>query len=350
MACPGAQPVEGHDSVYECIYCRSRGDRDSFNREHVLSDAFGAFKYALVLHQYVCKKCNQYFADGIERELTRDAFEAILRYQKGLKKPVQGTLRLSYVEFAVPNGNAWSGVRLQLTGNAGNVVFRPSVQVGAFDESTGQWTYLTEAEIDSGKLDQHPQFKKKGAELRIFAANCEDHGVFIAKLAEHGISYQQSGELQAPDDMLGKAGAEVEVLFTLNSNLRRCIAKYALNYLACVCNSAFTLSHEFNAVRNFARLGNAPDFQMVRSHFNPILADDQPTKRQTDGHLITLGWDDALQVLTCQVSIFNYITYDVVLCRELKSALWRPIRSGHHYDLSDMTVRPIVGFSKNLGV
>ena len=93
-----------------------------------------------------------------------------------------------------------------------------------------------------------------------------------------------------------------------------------------------------------------PDYGMVKSHFNPILADDEPAKRQTEGHLIAMSWDNALQVLTCQLSIFNYITYDVVLCRDLKSALWRPIRSGHHYDLIDRIVRPLMGVPMGLTV
>jgi HNH endonuclease len=347
MPCPGADPVEGHDFVYECIYCRTRTGTEAFNREHVLSDAFGTFKDALVLHQYVCRNCNQFFADGIERELTRDAFEAILRYRKGIKKPGQGSIRLSYVEFTVPPGNAWSGVHLQLAGSAGNVVFRPSTQVGALEEATDRWIYLTTTEIDSGLLEQQAHFKKKGARLRLFVATQEEHDMVVAKLAEHGINYRQAGGLQTADELLGSGGSEVEVAFTLNTNLRRCIAKYALNYLACICNSRFTLAQEFDAVREFARNGKLPDYQLVRSHFNPILANDEQTRRQTDGHLIVLSWDDTLQLLTCQVSIFNYITYDVMLCRQLTTALWRPIRSGHHYDLLDMTVRPLHGLPKN---
>src|SRR5207244_2169208 len=131
MPCPAAEPVEGNDSLYECIYCRSCGDRDAFNREHVLSEAFGHFKDALVLHQFVCLDCNGFFAGGIERDFARDAFEAILRYQKGLKEPKQGPIKLAYVEFAVPEGSAWSGIRLQLAGTADTVSFRASAQVGA---------------------------------------------------------------------------------------------------------------------------------------------------------------------------------------------------------------------------
>jgi hypothetical protein len=134
MACAGAEPLDSDASLYECIYCRNHGDRGAFNREHVLSEAFGRFRNALVLHRYVCSMCNKSFADGIERELTRDAFEAFLRYQKGVKASGLGPIKLSYVEFAVPEGSAWAGVRLRLVGYEGEAVFRPAPQVGALDE------------------------------------------------------------------------------------------------------------------------------------------------------------------------------------------------------------------------
>ena len=347
MPCPSAQTVEGHDSLYECIYCRRRADASAFNREHVLSEAFGKFKNALVLHEFVCRDCNRFYGDGIERELTRDAFEAMLRYQKHVKRPDDGPIRMQHVEVTVPEGGASAGVRLQLTGVAGDVSFRPAPQVGALDDD-GKWVYLTAWEIDSGLLEQHPHFRRKGVQLRIFAANPGEHSLLVDKLASHGVNYSQSGSLTTADQLLGTCGSEVEVAFTLNQNVRRCIAKYALNYLACTCNSRFTLAPEFDAVREFARYGKLPGYPMVRAHFGPILALDQPTLRQTDGHLIVVSWDNSLNSLTCQVSAFNYVTYDVVLCRELKSAVWRPIRSGHHYDIFDMTVRPITGISKSI--
>ena len=350
MQCRAAEPGEGHDSLYECIYCRSRREQDAFNREHVLSEAFGHFKGALVLHQFVCRDCNRLFANGIERQLTRDAFEAIPRYLKGLKEPKLGPIKPAYVEFAVPEGSASSGLRLHLAGAADTVEFRPAAQVAALDEATDRWRHLTADEIDSGLLDRYPHFKRKGARLRVFAATPEEHNLLVAKLTEHGIKYAQDGELQTPADVLGPLGSSVEVTFTVNMNVLRCIAKYALNYLACVCNSRFALATEFDSIREFARYGKMPDRGMVRTHLNPILAGDEPEKRQTHGHLVTMNWDDTLQILTCRVSIFNYITYDVELCRALKSALWRPIRSGHHYDLTDMAVKPLMGVPTRLTV
>ena len=49
-----------------------------------------------------------------------------------------------------------------------------------------------------------------------------------------------------------------------------------------------------------------------------------------------------------EVSLFNYITYRVSLCRQFSGVLWRPIRSGVHYDIERKIVKPLLGFSKDL--
>src|SRR5947209_6909412 len=88
---------------------------------------------------------------------------------------------------------------------------------------------------------------------------------------------------------------------------------------------------------------------MVKSHFNPILADDEPAKRQTDGHLTAMSWENTIQVLTCQVSTFNYSTYDVVLWRELDAAsAARMIQSGLKFDRAVIDVPTVGGDLKTL--
>src|SRR5437773_10923451 len=41
--------------IHQCIYCLCHVPVGEFNREHVLSKAFGAFKHAPVLHRCVCR-------------------------------------------------------------------------------------------------------------------------------------------------------------------------------------------------------------------------------------------------------------------------------------------------------
>jgi len=57
------------------------------HREHVISDAFGTFEPDTpVLHNTVCRNCNQYFGDHLEVRYARGAIEGLLRYYKGLKR------------------------------------------------------------------------------------------------------------------------------------------------------------------------------------------------------------------------------------------------------------------------
>src|SRR3981189_3520844 len=98
-------------TTHECIYCLRRLDAHEFNREHVLSEAFGAFLQAPVLHYSVCRECNQFFGDQLEMRFARGAFEGMLRYRTGLRPPPQGAIDLPCVELAIPEGKEeWSGV------------------------------------------------------------------------------------------------------------------------------------------------------------------------------------------------------------------------------------------------
>jgi hypothetical protein len=347
MPCEDAHPIDGSRSAYQCIYCPHQSGKDGFTREHVLSEAFGKFKQTLVLHRYVCAGCNEFFANGSELLLTRNAFEGFVRYQTGIKKAQPGAVRLSQVEFEMPPTGAWAGVRLRLVGRDGGVVFCPDAQLGYFSDSRQRWIYVTEPEIDGGTLAEHPEAKKKGVLFRLFASTADAHDALISKLTSWGINYTQNGQLGTVYDMLGESEDLVAVTFTLNKSIWRCIAKYALNYLACGRGNRFACLPDFDAVRKYARYGTEPGYSLIGSGFTPILQDDEADMRQTKGHLITLSWDGSGQNLFCDVSIFNQITYRVLLCRGF-TGLWRPIRNGHHYDLRDMSVKPLLGISKSL--
>jgi hypothetical protein len=85
----------------------------------------------------------------------------MLRYQRGTKTPDTKGLRLRYVEFTIPEGSNWSGVRL-------NLAWRDGPPAGMFS----------------------------------------------------------GGDIS------------VEVTFTVNKGIRRCMAKYSFNFLAFVCGPA----------------------------------------------------------------------------------------------------------------
>jgi hypothetical protein len=128
-------------STSVCIYCLRELAVQAFDREHVLSEAFGNFQQALVLHPYVCKECNTFFGNELEVRFARGAFEGMLRYQKGVRAPRAGQVHLQFLEFAVPPDNDYAGVRLGLVmdGTIG-LCFRVLPQAGFYDDGQGQWT------------------------------------------------------------------------------------------------------------------------------------------------------------------------------------------------------------------
>lgn len=118
------------------------------------------------------------------------------------------------------------------------------------------------------------------------------------------------------------------------------MAKYALNFLAFVCVAAFVLERDFDVIRRFIRYGETPGYDLVRERFGPILRDDSAARRQTSGHLLTVNWAASGVDLVGQVSLFNSVTYAVSLARHY-SGVWRPVRSGLHFNLRDRTVQPL---------
>ena len=154
-------------AMYQCIYCLRRlPDRD-FNREHVLSKAFGTFKDAPVLHRCVCRQCNQFFADELEMRVARGAFEGMLRHKHGIRTPTGEALNFRYVEFTIPGKHDWSGVRLRVVNEASGLRVTLIPQVAFLASEQERWVHVTVGEIDAGLLLQRPNFKK--SRIRIFA-------------------------------------------------------------------------------------------------------------------------------------------------------------------------------------
>ncbi len=330
---------------YQCIYCLRTLPKQSFNREHVLSDAFGRYTNALVLHNCVCEECNSYFSRELEIVFTRESFETILRYKEGIKPVNPFGSEPRFVELSLPLGNPWGGVRLKLVATEG----RPSVQiipqVAIQDTQTGNWIHFTLEEISKGALLTKRDVKN--APMRIHAPSAHEGERVTAALAASGIPFKKLGDLGLPIDILRGNDVLVDFTYTINRTIRRCIAKYAFNYLAATTGGEFVLGRDFDVIRRFIRLSETPSFPLVIEEFRPILYDDSPTIRQTKGHLITVNWTGSGADLVAQVSIFNYLTYSVSLARQFEG-LWRPVRKGSHFNIEKRLIEDLTGVSAHL--
>jgi len=138
----------------------------------------------------------------------------------------------------------------------------------------------------------------------------------------------------------------------VDQTIFRAIAKIAFNYVAHQHGSNFVLRSDFDDVRNYIRYGTAPSWTartpVVLPFHKPILYDDKPLSRQTNGHLITFDWNNGRTGFLSQVSLFNTITYHVGICPEFKG-LWRDdYYRGHHFNTEERTIAPLTRVSKPL--
>ena len=329
------------ETLHHCIYCKRQLARASFSREHVLSRAFGTFKDAPVLHDAVCRECNQYFGDHLETRVARGAFEGMLRYRSGATPSTEKPLRLRYVQLTLPDESAWAGMRLELVWRDGRLLVNPLNQVGFLDSTTKKWVYLTREEITEGALQQHATLDTRS--FRLFA-HPDDQPTMLDLLQRHGVALGRLEDLPPPSGFDGMSEVSVEVTFTINKGIRRCMAKYAFNFLAFTCGPRFVLDQDFDPIRHFIRHGSETEYPLVVEALEPILRDDTKHRRQTSGHLLTINWAASRDDLVGQVSLFNAVTYHVSLARNFRG-LWRPIKNGLHFNIRTKTIQPLTSFS-----
>jgi hypothetical protein len=165
----------------------------------------------------------------------------------------------------------------------------------------------------------------------------------IAALAKRGIPVKEEGLAQPPPSQGGLAPLDVGVRF--DAMLFRGVAKIAFNYMAWVAGAEFARGGDFNAARQFIRYGIKPPHPVVIPRRRPILADDTPTLRQTNGHLLTLNWSADGRAVIGQVSLFNGATYTVVLAPRY-GGIWLNIRRGHHFNLETRRIGPALALRR----
>jgi hypothetical protein len=312
-----------------CIYCLGEYPASAFNVEHVIPRAFGTFQQNLPLH-CVCEDCNSYFRTTIEFAYTRDSVEAILRLLHGIKPATQAAdLAMQRVSIVLSGDSDWHGCHIELKAEDGQCVIDLVPQVRFARRSGSGWIFVTEEELtDLGR--PLPADIDPSREIRLISRSREMNQRLISALRQRGISFQTHGETGAPPAVDGLAPLEIEMHF--DAVILRCVAKVSFNYMAHVAGADFARGRDFDAVRGFIREGRGAGYPLVARRFRPILADDSPAVRQTNGHLVTVNSTRDSRHVVGQVSLFNGPTYSVSLARNY-SGVWLPLRSGHHFDL-----------------
>lgn len=333
-----------------CIYCGFSGS-DKFPREHVIPYAFGSFQSTLTLG-CVCGECNRYFGKHLETQFTRESAESIARFRYGLRDTESAErTRTIRARANVPGPMLGAKVHLHpdasVTSGIGNV-FETQVALKNKDEQDWRWYTLSELtsevvrtlEPGAGiKLLPTLEPTATGNEEVIAAKLREEEEKIRSRLREVGFVGQtvQIGR----DRVLPRKDLKTRVTCDFTFDMSRCVAKIAFNYLAYVLgeSTSLLLREEFDTVRKYVRDGTIAEQPVVYFSQTPKFEQDAEKAPFVDGHVVSVGWDNTNENIGCLLSLFNAMSYRVMLCRKCKG-LWFP-PTAHSFDFETGEVRSI---------
>ena len=332
-----------------CVYCTEDKPAFSFKkREHVIPQCFGRFAPDnLILRECVCDDCNQLFGNQLELFLGRDTLESIERVRHGIK-PKETLRNRKRVKSKVETGE-WKGVivRDMHLAESGTIAIEKAVQAGFYHKERAEYDYFETANVPTSNELIEKGYDLRDARIWLIAEDGAELDALIASLNGKGIRVSPKTDMvkeNIPGDVL-----PVVTNITLDRTIMRGFCKIAFNYLTLVAGTDFVLSAAFDGIRRFVRNDEGDCLQFFAVNLPPILHYDQKLekvgKKVTEGHLIVVKWHGSR--LVCEISLFNTHTFGILLCSDFKG-IWRPIKSGHHFDLGTRQVARLISVSKDL--
>jgi len=318
--------------VPTCIYCRSEKASGEFNREHVIPEAFGRFKNNLVLHNTVCSECNSRFANSIDLHLARFSAEGLERYRWGVK-PAEDIKKFNYrnVRLEYDEGGDWKGLLCELIPGGGpdGLVLEPLTQVGfALTDAQG-FKFYNADDFFASKWKKDPTINPSGG-VRVypisFHTRAKEHlereGIVLTTWREDTIPVEHGQEIT------------VSHRFQVTDDVRRVVAKVALNYVASVYGAETALRGEFDSIRRYVHTGFQPMLPVVGVNvppwvYHPMMEED----KRPVVHWIIVRPDVTGDVFLGQVCLFGWMVYLIVLSFEATGL----DGSGHFFNVSDLT-------------
>jgi len=288
------------------------------------------FEQNLVLRDLVCRDCNQYFGNTIDLVLARGSIEALDRLRHGLKPGSEATdLRRDRVQLTWAGSGEWHGVIMQFAVDPEGLAVQliPQVRFARRDERA--YVFIPLELLEDPNYQVTPETNTSGGMLLLVDSDATQERL-IAALKARGVDFNKKNDVALPIQPGQQLPMEITV--TIDSQLKRCIAKISFNYLASTEWRDLVLHQDLTATRRFIRYGERAPFTVVRMGSKPILLGDSDNWRQTNGHILTVNWPANSHEVIGQVSLFNQARYLVCLSPNLH-AVWRDIRSGHLFDI-----------------
>lgn len=325
---------------HTCIYCKKTKQVADFDKDHVVPKSFGRFKNNLTLLNAVCKDCNHYFSKELELALARDSLWGLMRFRYGIKAFVKSKwIHGSRVRMSLddPTLGDWNGALVELipprntSDSDPEIIFIP--QAAFTKAAKGKWIRFR---ID--ELPSRAELIKEGFDLtrcKLFGNSQADIEKCKQALIRLAIDIGQLKEL-IDDRLPAKRQSKWRVCIEskVDSVIFRAMARIAFNYLAMVQGTIFVLSTQFDEIRGFIRNGKNKEKRLVTMAASPLLKSKAHAEQIMREHALVLRWGDlTFSHIIGQVSLFNYFTFNVLLCRRF-SGIIRQIDSAHIYDLA----------------
>ncbi len=332
----------------KCIYCKEDKDANGFSgREHIVPESFGAFRHNLVLQNKVCDNCNSRFGSTLDLRLARDTYEGFYRHQSGVRQPAEyrhlgqrSTIMFRIGEGRLKNAYAF----FEYSPHSGRLELRPLEQIGIKRRDSDEYDFFTfsrfpspgEINTDAYDLDQRDCF--------VVLSDRFDEARRL--LATIGLEFGQGSPFTSSSS--AAEGVLLQVVSTIDDTVRRAIAKIAFNYLA-YWNATEAVCHEaFDPVRAFIVAGVGPPIPLVYHGNKAILGDEPQAGKVREGHIVTVHWNDYHDAVLSNVSLFNTLTYHVLLAVE-HTDLRVTVGKGHFWNTADMSVWELAAGRRSQG-
>jgi len=333
-------PLKSHT----CIYCKGQKNADEFNKEHVVPDSFGRFKGALTLLRSVCRECNSFFSKELELFLARDSLWGLMRFRYGLQAfEADKWIYASRVRLVLddPRLGDWNGAIVVVIpprdASETNPEIIPIPQVAFTKMGENIWRNFPVEQIRSREdlLAQDFDLTK----CKLLGNSESDIEKAKGKLSQLGIDTTLLKELS--DEKSNPAVLKrlrVNVSSRIDAIILRSAAKIAFNYLAKMQGTEFIIRQQFDDIRDFIRYGKNRDKKLATAVPDCLLRNKRLPHKRIRAHVIIIRWaDQSFSRIIGQVSLFNYLTFNIVLC-SFSPGIIRPLNCAHLYNLANNEV------------
>ena len=308
--------------------------------------AYGSFQNAPTLGiprgLRVCTECNQSLGDTVDIGLARGSIEGALRAQRGLVD--DDTLaKLSYdrIVLSLPSGHERAPMLLRFVPGVGGA----KVGVAPLPQ--------LRCRIDAEPLRCIPE-KRIAVDLpkMLEVGRPSDIGIFWwagdptapDRIRDRAIAAGlKDRDWTAIVDESGVAPAQIDVdfQFFIDALAARAVAKIAYEYFVWVVDDLaprLVNADLLAPIREFVATGEGDWKKFVIPTNSPVLANETPTLRRTQGHLLTLDWDRRVgSPVIATVALFNDMVYKIRVC-ESPALIWEEIGLGHHFSIETKEV------------